>query len=203
VERRGSFALFFGPVLVIAALTLAVLQPGELGRTGAMNVFILTIGVIWAFIGWMMTRDVESVDTMASVVAGASIGLAVAAIAGAADLASTGSLSVPVAVAVILWVVLAVYMTSTVLVPSMGHLLPDLRTAYSALAVAGAAALLAASAVFLYGGMTTVGVVEALIAVALIFMVAPDLREGGKAGLVLTALTSLVAVTTVVAFLIG
>jgi hypothetical protein len=201
VARRGRFALFIGPVVVIAAVTLGVLDPGGLGRSGALPLLMVVAGAGWTFVGWVMTRHLEEVRSTGSVVAGGCIGMAIAAISGAVKLASEGQMDPFLAMAVALWVVLAVYAAATVLLPSMAHLMPDLRSGYVVLAVGGAAALLTTAVIFIHGGVAVMGAMEVLIAIALLAMVAPELGGIGRGGVILALLGTLVAVTTVLAFL--
>lgn len=201
VARRGRFALFIGPVVVIAAVTLGVLDPGGLGRTGALPLLMVVAGAGWTFVGWVMTRPMEGARPMGSVVAGGCIGLAIAAISGGAKLASEGQMDPLLTMAVALWVVLAVYVAATVLLPSMADLMPDVRAGYVVLAVGGAASLLTTAAIFIYGNVAVMGAMEVLIAIALLAMVAPEMKGIGKGGAILAWLGSMVAVTTVMAFL--
>jgi len=203
VERRASFMLLIGPVMMIAALTMAVIDPEGMGRTGAMPLLIVTVGASWTFVGWGMVRHSEEVETSPLVVAGGSIGLAIAAVAGAGNLAVEGDLSTVLGVAVALWVMAAAYMAAISLLPSLVHLRPDLNLVYTALAISGAAALLTASAFFVWGGLISVGVLEAVIAVGMLTMVAPEMREIGTRGMLLTVLGVLIAVTTVLAVSLG
>jgi hypothetical protein len=203
VERRGSFMLLIGPVMAIASVTMAVLDPEGMGRTGAMPILIIGVGVAWALLGWMMVRDLGTVETTPLVVAGGSLGLAVSALAGVGNMAAEGSLSTVTGTAVALWVAGAVYVAAVSLVPSMAHLRPDTRTVYTSTAVAGAAGLLTASAFFIWGGLVSVGVLEAVIAVGMLALVAPEMREAGTRGLVLTVLGVLIAAVTVLAVSLG
>jgi len=203
VERRGSFMLLIGPVMVIAALTMAVLDPEGMGRTGAMPILIITVGIGWAFVGLVMVRDLESVEATHLVVAGGSIGLAISALAGAGNLAMDGSLSPVVGVAVALWVAGAAYVAAVSVIPSMKHLRPDNKTMYTSLAVAGAVALLTASVFFIWGGLLSVGVLEAVIAVGMLALVAPEMRDMGTHGLVLTVMGVLIAAVSVLAVSMG
>jgi hypothetical protein len=203
VERRGSFMLLIGPVMMIAALTMAVLDPEGMGRTGAMPILIVTVGISWAFVGWTMVREIEAVEGTHLVVAGGSIGLAIAAVAGAGNLATEGELGPVLAVAIATWVVGAAYVASISLLPSMAHLRPDAKTVYSTLAVSGAAALLTASAFFVWGGLLSVGVLEAVIAVGMLALVAPDMKDTGTRGLVLTVLGVVMAAISVLAVSVG
>ncbi len=199
VARRGSFALTIGPVLTMAAMAMAVLDPEGIGRTGAMPVFMIAVGVIWTFMGWVMTRGTPDVKTTSIVIGGGAIGVLVATVAGAAHLASDGDLTVPLVVAVALWALAAAYVALVFLLPSLSSLRPDSATAYRAVAVAGSAALLTAAVIFIGGGFYTIGIVEAVIAVALIAMVVPDLHREDRAGLLLAAAGCLVAVASVLA----
>lgn len=203
VERRGSFMLLIGPVMVIASVTMAVLDPEGMGRTGAMPILIIAVGVAWALLGWMMVRDLGKVETTPMVVAGGSLGLAISALAGVGNMAVEGSLSAVTGTAVALWVAGAVYVAAVSVVPSMAHLRPDARTVYTSLAVAGAAGLLTASAFFVWGGLVSVGVLEAVIAVGMLALVAPEMSEGGSRGLVLTVLGVMIAAVTVLAVSVG
>ena len=199
VARRGSFTLTIGPVLTMAAMAMAVLDPEGIGRTGAMPVFMIAVGVIWTFMGWVMTRNAPEVKTTSIVIGGGAIGVVVATVAGAAHLASDGDLTVPLVVAVALWALAAAYVALVFLLPSLSSLRPDSATAYRAVAVAGSAALLTAAVIFIGGGFYTIGIVEAVIAVALIVMVVPDLHREDRAGLLLAAAGCLVAVASVLA----
>jgi hypothetical protein len=203
VDRRGSFMLLIGPVMVIAALTMAVMDPEGMGRTGAMPLLIVTVGAIWAFVGWMMVRTSEVVEGTDLVVAGGSIGLAIAVVAGTGNLAAEGELGPVLGVAVSTWVLGAAYVACISLVPSMAHLRPDAKTVYSTLAVSGAAALLTAAAFFVWGGLLSVGVLEAVIAVGMLAMVAPDMKDTGKRGLLLIVLGTVIAAMTVLAVSVG
>jgi hypothetical protein len=203
VDRRGSFMLLIGPVMMIAALTMAVLDPEGIGRTGAMPLLIVTVGVSWAFVGWLMVRDSRAVEGVHLVVAGGSIGLAIAAVAAAGNMAVDGDLGPVMGTAVATWVLGAAYVAAISLVPSMASLRPDTRIIYTTLAVSGAAALLAASVFFIWGGLLSVGVLEAVIAVGMLAMVAPDMKDVGTRGLVLTVLGVVIAATTVLAVSLG
>lgn len=203
VERRASFMLLIGPVMVIAALTMAVLDPEGMGRTGAMPLLIVTVGASWTLVGWVMVRHSEEVEQPPLVVAGGSIGLAIATVAGAGNLAVEGDLSPVLGVAVALWVLTAAYVAAIMLLPSLGHLRPDARTVYTASAISGAAALLTASAFFVWGGLLSVGVLEAVIAVGMLALVAPEIREIWTRGLLLTVLGVLIAATSVLAVSVG
>ncbi len=203
VERRASFMLLIGPVMMIAALTMAVIDPEGLGRTGAMPLLIVTVGASWTFVGWVMVRHSEEVEPSPLVVAGGSIGLAIAAVAGAGNLAVEGDLSPVLGLAVALWVLAAAYVAAISLLPSLVHLRPDLNLVYTALAISGAAALLTASAFFVWGGLLSVGVLEAVIAVGMLTLVAPEIREVGTRGMLLTVLGVLIAATTVLAVSVG
>ena len=203
VERRASFMLLIGPVMMIAALTMAVIDPEGMGRTGAMPLLIVTVAASWTFVGWVMVRHSEEVEPSPLVVAGGSIGLAIAAVAGAGNLAVEGDLSPVLGVAVALWVLAAAYVAAISLLPSLVHLRPDARTVYIALAISGAAALLTASAFFVWGGLLSVGVLEAVIAVGMLTLVAPEMREVGTRGMLLTVLGVLIAATTVLAVSVG
>ena len=203
VERRASFMLLIGPVMMIAALTMAVIDPEGLGRTGAMPLLIVTVAASWTFVGWVMVRHSEEVEPSPLVVAGGSIGLAIAAVAGAGNLAVEGDLSPVLGVAVALWVLAAAYVAAISLLPSLVHLRPDARTVYTVLAISGAAALLTASAFFVWGGLLSVGVLEAVIAVGMLALVAPEMREVGTRGMLLTVLGVLIAATTVLAVSVG
>jgi hypothetical protein len=203
VDRRGSFMLLIGPVMVIAALTMAVLDPGGMGRTGAMPVLVVTVGVAWAFIGWTMVRPLEGVETTHLVIAGGSIGLAISALAGAGNLATSGDLGPVLGAAVALWVLTAAYVAAISLVPSLRGCRPDVRVAYTVLAVSGAAALLAASAFFVWGGLVSIAILEAVIAVGMLVLVAPEMRDLGRGGLVLSVLGVLAGAVTVLAVAVG
>ncbi len=202
VQRRGSFMLLIGPVMVIASLTMAVLDPEEMGRTGAMPLLIVTVGLAWAVIGWMMVRS-EEVEGTPLVVAGGSIGLAISATATAANLGMEGDMNPVLGAAMALWVLGSVYIAAIMLVPSLAHLRPDMRTIYSSLAVAGAAALLTATAFFVWGGLLSVGILEAVIAVGMMALVAPEMRDMGRAGVPLIVLGVLMAATSVLAVAVG
>ena len=203
LERRGTFMLLLGPVMVIAALTMAVLDPGDLGRTGAMPVLIVAVGVAWSFVGYVIVRPLGDVDETRLVVAGGSIGLAIATLAGAGNLAAGDGLNAVMALAVGCWVLGAAYVAAVSLLPSMARLRPDARTAYTAMAVAGSAALMVASAIFVWGGLYSVGVMEAVIAVGMLFLVAPDLRAASRAGMVLVVLGVVIAAVSVLAVSLG
>jgi hypothetical protein len=203
VERRGSFMLLIGPVMVIAALTMAVLDPEGMGRTGAMPILIVAVGVGWAFVGMLMVRDIEGVETTSLVIAGGSIGLAISALAGAGNLALEGPVSPVLGSAVALWVAGAAYVAAVSVIPSMKHLRPDNRTVYTSLAVAGAVALLVASVFFIWGSLLSVGVLEAVIAVGMLALVAPEMRDMGTRGLVLTVLGGSIAAVSVLAVSLG
>ena len=203
IDRRGSFMLLIGPVMVIAAVTMAVLDPGEMGRTAAMPLFIVMVGVMWAFVGWLMVRPMEDVEPTPLVVAGGSIGLAIAALAGAGNLAAEDALSPIMGIAVVLWVLGAAYVAIIMLVPSLAHMRPDDRMLYISLAVAGAAALLTAAVFFIWGGLMSVAILEAVIAVGMMALVAPDMREMGAAGRPLMVIGVLMASVTVLAVALG
>ncbi len=203
VERRGSFMLLIGPVMVIAAITMAVLDPGEMGRTAAMPLLIIAVGVLWAYLGWMMVRSSEDGETTPKVVAGGAIGLAIAAMAGAGNLAAEGDLSPVMGAAVALWLATSVYVAAIMLVQPLVHLRPDTRTLYISLALAGAAALVTAAVFFVWGGLISVGILEAVIAVGMLALVAPEMREMGTAGRPLVVLSVLVAAVTVLAVGVG
>ncbi len=203
VERRGSFMLLIGPVMVIAAITMAVLDPGEMGRTGAMPLFIIAVGVLWSYLGWMMVLSVEEGETTPLVVAGGGIGLSIAALAGAGNLAAEGDLSLVMGVAILLWVTAAVYVAAIMLVPSLVHLRPDAKALYISMAVAGAVALVTASVFFVWGGLISVGVLEAVIAVGMLALVAPEMRELGVSGRPLVVLGVFIAAITVLAVGVG
>lgn len=203
VERRGSFMLLLGPVMVLAALSMAVIDPGDVGRTGAMPVLIISVGVGWSFVGYVMVRPLGGVDGTRLVVAGGSIGLAIAVLAGAGNLASEGELGGVMAVAMVCWAAGAAYLAAVSLLPSMAHLRPDARTAYTATALAGSAALLVASAIFVWGGVYSVAVMEAVIAVGMLFLVAPELRGSSRASTVLSSLGVVMATATVMAVSVG
>ncbi len=198
VARRGSFALVIGPVMIMAALTLAVLDPEGVGRTGAMPLFMVTVGTGWAFVGWVMTRHLPDVDTQSLIIGGGAVGLAVATVAGAADIAADG-ISSTMAFAVAIWTLAAIYVAVISLYPPLVHLRPDGPTSYRATTVAGSAALLTASVIFLIGGLILIGTMEAVIAVAMLVMVFPEVKKEGAAGLAMAALGCVVAVATVVA----
>jgi hypothetical protein len=200
VSRRGTFTMLVGPVVVIAALTMAVLDPTGFGVTGALPLLLVTVGASWTFVGWVMIRHQELVLPIRTLIAGGAIGLAIAAGTGAWDIWSRGELTTSASVAVTLWVGGAAYVALVSIVPSMEHLRPDLRATYSALAVAGSAALLVASLVFLTGGLFLVGAIEVVIALAMIGMVLPELKEAGSSSYVLSLIGSLVAVSSVLAF---
>lgn len=202
-ERRGSFMLFMGPVMVISALTMAVLDPGELGRTGAMPLLIVAVGMAWAAVGWTMVRSLEEVGPVPLLAAGGSIGLAIAALAGAGNLASDGALNPVLGTAMLLWVLGALYVAAIMLVPSLVTMRPDLRMIYIVLAVAGAAALLTAAVFFVWGGLISVGILEAVIAVGMMALVAPEMGEMGRPGLVLVVLGVLMAASSVMAVAVG
>ncbi len=199
VARRGSFALVIGPVMIMAALTLAVLDPEGVGRTGAMPLFMVTVGTGWAFVGWVMTRHLPDVDTQSLMIGGGAVGLAVATVAGAADIAADDGLSSTMAFAVAIWTLAAIYVAVISLYPPLAHLRPDAPTSYRATAVAGSAALLTASVIFLIGGLILIGTVEAVIAVAMLVMVFPEVKKEGAAGMTMAALGCVVAVASVVA----
>ncbi len=199
VARRGSFALVIGPVMIMAALTLAVLDPEGVGRTGAMPLFMVTVGTGWAFVGWVMTRHLPEVDTQSLIIGGGAVGLAVATVAGAADIAADDGLSSTMAFSVAIWTLAAIYVAVISLYPPLAHLRPDGPTSYRATAVAGSAALLTASVIFLIGGLILIGTVEAVIAVAMLVMVFPEVRKEGAAGMTIAALGCVVAVASVVA----
>lgn len=199
VARRGSFALVIGPVMIMAALTLAVLDPEGVGRTGAMPLFMVTVGTGWAFVGWVMTRHLPDVDTQSLIIGGGAVGLAVATVAGAVDIAADDGISSTMAFAVAIWTLAAVYVAVISLYPPLAHLRPDGPTSYRATAVAGSAALLTASVIFLIGGLILIGTMEAVIAVAMLVMVFPEVKKEGAAGLAMAALGCVVAVASVVA----
>jgi hypothetical protein len=203
VVRRGSFMLFMGPVMVISALTMAVMDPGEVGRTGAMPLLIVTVGLAWASVGWAMVRPSEEVGPVPLLTAGGSVGLAIAALAGAGNLASDGALNPVVGVAVLLWVLGALYVAAIMLVPSWAHMRPDMRAMYVSLAVAGAAALLTAAVFFVWGGLISVGILEAVIAVGMLALVAPEMSSVGRPGLALVVLGVMMAATSVLAVAVG
>jgi hypothetical protein len=203
VHRRARFLLLIGPVMVIAALTMAVLDPEGTGRTAAMPLLITTVGASWSFVGWVMAREIETIEVTDLVIAGGSIGLAIAVVAGAGNLASEGNLNAVIGAAVATWVAGAAYVAAISLLPSMSHLRPDSKTAYSSLAVAGAAALMVASVFFIWGGLFSVGVLEVVIAVGMIALVAPDMKGTGTRGLLLTVLGVLIAASSVMAFSLG
>ena len=199
VARRGSFALVIGPVMIMAALTLAVLDPEGIGSTGAMPLFMVTVGTGWTFVGWVMTRHLPDVDTHSLIIGGGAIGLAIATMAGAADIAADDGLSGTMAFAVALWSLAAIYVAVISLYPPLAHLRPDAPTSYRATAVAGSAALLTASVIFLMGGLLVIGAVEAVIAVAMLVMVLPEVKKEGTGGLAMAAMGCVVAVASVVA----
>ena len=203
VERRGSFMLFIGPVMVIAALTMAVLDPAGMGRTGAMPILIVTVGVAWAFVGWMMVRETPDVEATHIAVAGGSIGLAISVIASAGNLAMEGSLSPVMGMAMAFWVAGAVYVAAISAIPSMTPMRPDNKTIYTSLAVAGAAALLTASVFFIWGGLLSVGVLETVIAVGMMALVAPEMKDLSTRGLVLMVLGVMIAAISVLAVSVG
>ena len=203
VERRGTFMLLIGPVMVIASLTMAVLDPEGMGRTAAMPILIVAVGIGWTLVGWMMLRGTEEVATLDLVVAGSGIGLAIAALAGAGNLAVEGGMNPVLGTAVAFWVLGAAYVAAIMLLPSMAHLRPDTRMVYSALAVAGAAALLTASVFFVWGGLLSVGILESVIAVGMLALVAPEMKEMGTGGLVLVVIGVLMAATSVLAVSVG
>jgi hypothetical protein len=203
VERRGTFMLLIGPVMVIASLTMAVLDPEGMGRTAAMPILIVAVGVGWTLVGWMMVRGTEAAAPLDLVAAGSGIGLAIAALAGAGNLAVEGGMNPVLGTAVAFWVLGAVYMAAVMLLPSMAHLRPDMRMVYSALAVAGAAALLTASVFFVWGGLLSVGILEAVMAIGMLALVAPEMKDMGKGGLLLVIIGVLMAVTSVLAVSVG
>lgn len=203
VERRGTFMLLIGPVMVIASLTMAVLDPEGMGRTAAMPILIVAVGVGWTLVGWMMVRGTEEAAPLDLVAAGSGIGLAIAALAGAGNLAAEGGMNPVLGTAVAFWVLGAVYMAAVMLLPSMSHLRPDMRMVYSALAVAGAAALLTASVFFVWGGLLSVGILEAVMAMGMLALVAPEMKDMGKGGLLLVVIGVLMAVTSVLAVSMG
>jgi hypothetical protein len=197
--RRASFALLMGPVMMIAAITLSVLDPESFGRTGALPLLVVTVGASWAFVGWVMTRTLEDGRVTAPIFAGGAIGLGLAALAGGLTMASDGDLTLTTAVAVVLWVVGAAYVAVVSLVPSLEALRPDSSLIYSGLAVAGSAGLITASAIFLMGGFYLIGGLELLIGVGMVVTVAPELRKGGTGAYILYAMGSLVALASVLA----
>lgn len=199
VARRGSFALVIGPVMILAALTLAVLDPEGIGRTGAMPLFMVTVGTVWTFVGWVMTRHLPEVATQSLIIGGGAVGLAVATTASAADIASTDGLPATMAFAVALWIIAAIYVAVISLYPPLAHLRPDAPTSYRATTVAGSAALLTASVIFLMGGLILIGAVEAVIAVAMMVMVLPEVKKERTAGMMMAAMGCVVAVASVVA----
>ncbi|MCJ2539768.1 MAG: hypothetical protein LN414_00690, partial [Candidatus Thermoplasmatota archaeon] len=89
------------------------------------------------------------------------------------------------------------------LLPSLVHMRPDAKMVYTSSAISGAAALLTASAFFVWGGLISVGVLEAVIAVGMLTMVAPEMREIGTRGMLLTVIGVLIAATTVLAVSVG
>jgi hypothetical protein len=203
VERRGSFMLLIGPVMVISALTLAVLDPGGMGRTDAMPLLVVTVGVAWALVGWMMVRPSEDLEGTRLVVAGGSIGLAIAALAGAGNLAADGRMNPVLGTAVVFWLAGAAYVVVIMLHPSLEEMRPDRRAMYVSLAVGGAGALVTAAVFFVWGGLLYVGIMEVVIAVGMVAMVAPELSDAGRAGRPLILLGLLMATTTVLAVSLG
>jgi hypothetical protein len=85
------------------------------------------------------------------------------------------------------------------LYPPLAHLRTDGPTSYRATAVAGSAALLTASVIFLTGGLIVIGALEAVIAVAMMVMVLPEVKKEGTGGLAMAAIGCVVAVASVVA----
>jgi hypothetical protein len=199
VVRRGRIALTVGPVMTMGAIAMAVLDPEGVGTTGAMAVLMIAAGISWTLMGWIMARDLPQARATSVVIGGGAIGVVVATVAGAAHLASGDDLNVPLIVADAMWALAAVYVALVFLLPRLSGLRPDSAVAYRAVSVAGAAALLTASVIFISGGFHTIGIVEAVIAVALGVMVVPDFDAGDRAGILLAAMGCLVAVASVLA----
>ena len=118
---------------------------------------------------------------------------------GAWHLHTAGELTASVAVAVGLWLLLAAYVVIVSLLPSMAKRRPDARVTYSVVAIAGSVALLTASGIFLVGDLVLIGVLEAVIAVAMMLMVLPEVRRAGQDALVLSVMGSMVSLASVLA----
>ncbi|UCC92409.1 MAG: hypothetical protein JSW25_06975, partial [Thermoplasmata archaeon] len=101
--------------------------------------------------------------------------------------------------AVATWVLGAAYVAAVSLLPGLSHLRPDRQAVYTSIAVSGAAALLTASAFFVWGGLISVAVLEAVIAVGMLALVAPDMKDTGTKGLLLTVIGVVIAAVTVLA----
>jgi hypothetical protein len=164
-----------------------------------MPLFMVTVGTVWTFVGWVMTRHLPEVATQSLIIGGGAVGLAVATTASAADIASTDGLPATMAFAVALWIIAAIYVAVISLYPPLAHLRPDAPTSYRATTVAGSAALLTASVIFLMGGLILIGAVEAVIAVAMMVMVLPEVKKERTAGMIMIAMGCVVAVASVVA----
>jgi hypothetical protein len=60
-----------------------------------------------------------------------------------------------------------------------------------------------ASVFFVWGGLVSIGILEAVIAIGMMVLVAPEMRELGRGGLVLTVLGVVVGAASVLAVAVG
>jgi hypothetical protein len=196
VLRRGKLAMFLGPVILMSSISFYVLEP-DIAYTPALPIMMSEIGAAFAAIGWIMVHRHEGVQAGAMLVVGGAVGFALAALAGAMDIADAGDLASPKGAMLVLWMATAVMVALIGAMPVLSHLRPSSRSAYAILAATAAMGLLTASAIFIGGGVSIAGLVEIVVAVTLLAMVAPELRGLSRTEMALASWGALVAVVSV------
>ncbi len=101
------------------------------------------------------------------------------------------------AVMLAMWAGTAAWAVAARLVPAVGARAPPMSAAYPVAAASAGGGLFAACVLFILGGLVTLGLMMALIAVAMLAMVWPELREVPRVAHAAAVWGAVVAATSV------